>query len=263
MAEPIRTDEPVDRLFSRPVAGLLVKVLAPTPISANQVTGISAFFGVCVGVALGFQQGLIAAGCVLAYLAFDCADGQLARVRGGGGYLGRAMDGFGDYITAVAIHVGMALWIGDLHGSWLAGWCLSALAGAGMAWASFQLDRYKRRYGGTGDDLVVLRAEAEATPGIKGWMISTLEPYALKLDAGALIPDLEAYQARMRWPTILWLSNGPTMHCAAMTVCFALGRPDIYAAIAAAPMMLLTLLTLWVQHRAEAREPSVVEHPTG
>jgi phosphatidylglycerophosphate synthase len=261
MAAPIRTDEPVDRFFSRPVAGLLVRALAPTAITANQVTGISAFFGVCVGVALWFHQGLIAAVCVLAYLAFDCADGQLARVRGGGGYLGRAMDGFGDYITAVAIHVGMAIWIGDLQGSWLAGWCLSALAGAGMAWASFQLDRYKRRYSGTGDDLAVLRAEAEATPGIKGWMISTLEPYALKLDAGALIPDLEAYQARMRWPIILWLSNGPTAHCAAMTVCFAFGRPDIYAAIAAAPMMLLTLLSLWIQHRAEAREPAVVEHP--
>jgi len=261
MAAPLRTDEPVDRVFSRPVAALLVKLLAPTPITANQVTGISAFFGVCVGVALGFQQGLVAALCTLAYLVFDCADGQLARLRGGGGYLGRAMDGFGDYITAIAVHVGLALWIGEQHGSWVGGWILSALAGAGMAWASFQLDRYKRRYSGDVDDLEVLRAEAAATPGVKGWMISTLEPYALKLDGGVVITDRESYQARVRLPMILWLLNGPTMHFTVMAVCFVFGRPGIYAALAAGPMMVLTLVSLWVQHRAESAAPTEPHAP--
>ena len=257
MGMPLITDEPVDRVFSRPVARVLVKLLAPTPITANQVTAFAAVIGLALGVALWREQGWIAAGLALAFLAFDCVDGQLARLRGGGGYLGRAIDGFGDYTTAVAMHVGLALWISARHGP-VCGWTASAVAGFAMAWASFLLDRYKRRYRGDTDDLVALRAEAEQTRGLKGWMVSTLEPYAKRLDGGVTIPDRGAYQARVRVPMVLWLLNGPTMHMAVLAVCVVLERPEIYAVLAAAPMLLVTVLTLGVQRRAEGRDPSVV-----
>lgn len=259
MAAPLKTDELLDRVFSRPVAAVIVKLAAPTPITPNQITGISALFGVGVGVALGFHAGWIATLSLLAYLSFDCADGQLARLRGGGGYLGRAMDGAGDYIAAVAIHIGLALWVGDMTGSWITGWLMSAGAGLALIWASFQLDRYKRRYRGDTDDLVQLRAEAAATPGIGGWLIARLEPYAEQLDGGVTVRDREAYQTRVRTPMVLWLLNGPTSHFTVMAVCFVLDRPDVYAAIAMGPMVLMTLLTLWLQHRAESREPAVIE----
>jgi hypothetical protein len=262
MAGPIQTDEPVDRIFSRPVARLLVRILAPTPITANQVTGFAALIGLSLGAALWLQLGWLSAGLALAFLALDCADGQLSRLRGGGGYLGRAMDGFGDYITAVAMHVGLAMWIAADHGL-LCGWAASATAGAAMAWASFLLDRYKRRYRGDTDDLVALREEAERTPGVKGWMISTLEPYARRLEGGVTIPDRQAYQRRLRGPMILWLLGGPTMHMAALVVCVALQRPVIYTAIAVGPMLLLTVVSLLWQQRAQAREPAVVHRARG
>lgn len=258
MPQLLTTDELPDRVFSRPVASLIVKLVAPTPITPNQVTGIAVLFGVGIGVALGYQRGWIAAGCILGYLAFDCADGQLARHRGGGGYLGRAMDGIGDYITAIAVHVGLALWIGATSGSYVVGWLLSAGAGGAMAWASFLLDRYKRRYKGEEDDLELLRREAEATPGVRGWMISTLEPYAQRLDGGMIIPDREAYQARVRLPMRLWLLGGPTMHFTAMAICFVLARPEIYAAIALGPMLVFTAITWMIQKRRESMPPSVV-----
>lgn len=255
---PLSTDEPFDRVFSRPVAEGIVRLAAPTPITPNQITGIAALFGVAVGVAIACHVSWLGAACLLGYLAFDCADGQLARLRGGGGYLGRAMDGAGDYIAAVAIHIGLALWIGDRHGSWVAGWLLSAGAGGALIWASFLLDRYKRRYRGDVDDLDALRAEAARTPGIGGWLIARLEPYAEKLEAGVRVPDRPAYQARVRLPMRLWLWNGPSMHFCVMAVCFVFDRPGLYALIAMGPMVLMTLLALWLQLRAERRAPAVV-----
>ena len=259
MAGPIKTDEFLDRVFSRPVAALIVKLAAPTPITPNQITMISAAFGVGAGVAMGFHAGLATALCLLAYLAFDCADGQLARLRGGGGYLGRAMDGAGDYVAAVAIHIGLALWIGAQLENVLYGWLMSAGAGAALIWASFLLDRYKRRYRGDTDDLEVLRAEAAATPGIGGWLIARLEPYAEKLDGGVVVPDRSAYQERLGLPMRLWLLGGPTTHFMAMAICALLKRPDVYAWIAMGPMALLTLVTMLVQRVLESRAPAVIE----
>lgn len=259
MAAPLTTDEPTDRVFSRPVASLIVKLAAPTPITPNQITGIATLFGIAVGVALWRHEGWIAAACILGYLAFDCADGQLARLRGGGGYLGRAMDGIGDYITAIAVHVGLALWLGDERGSWIVGWVLSAAAGGAMAWASFLLDRYKRRYTGATDDIEAIQQEAAERGGLAGRLVIGMLPYAKRLDTeGVAIPDRDAYQRRLRVPMLLWLLNGPTMHFTLMAACCVLGRPALYAFIAVGPMLLVTLLTLWLQRRLEEGEPAVV-----
>ena len=255
---PLCTDEPIDRYLSRPLATVVVKLLAPTPITPNGVTVVAVLFGLGMGAALAMGQGLVAVGCAVGYLAFDCADGQLARLRGTTGYLGRAVDGFGDYITAIAAHLGLAFWMGAAWGLPLA-FGLTVAAGAAMAWASFLLDRYKRRYRGDTDDLEVIRAEAAATAGIKGWMISTLLPYAVRLDGGHQVTDRSAYQARVRLPMRLWLINGPTMHFAAIALCGALCRPTLYIWIALGPLLLLSLLTLLLQRRLEQRAPAVVE----
>jgi hypothetical protein len=260
---PLITDEPVDRLFSRPVAALFVKLLAPTRISANHVTCFNALLGVAIGTCLAFGWGVAAAVCVAAYLAFDCVDGQLSRLRGGGGYLGRAMDGWGDYVTAIAMHIGLAAWIADGQGWWAAA-SLTIAAALGMAWASFLLDRYKRRYSGTTDDLDEIRREAADRGGIAGRLVIGMLPYAKRLDTeGVLIADRDAYQARVRLPMVLWLLNGPTMHFAVLAVCCVLARPTLYAFIAVGPMLLVTLGTLWVQTTWEQREPAVVAERAG
>ena len=255
---PLVTDEPLDRLFSRPVAAVFVKLLAPTPISANQVTCFNALLGIAVGTALTFGWGITAAILIGAYLSFDCVDGQLSRLRGGGGYLGRAMDGWGDYVTAIAVHIGLAAWIARGQGWWAAG-ALTVGAAAGMAWASFLLDRYKRRYTGSTDDLDEIRREAVERGGVAGRLVIGMLPYAKRLDTeGVHIADREAYQGRMRVPMFLWLLNGPTMHFTVLAACAVLARPTLYAFIAIGPMLVVTLLTLWMQTTWERREPAVV-----
>lgn len=257
MKRPLVTDEPVDRWLSRPLARVVVAVLARTPVTANQLTLVATLFGIGVGVSLWLHEGVVAAGLMVGYLAFDCADGQLARLRGGGGYLGRAMDGLGDYATAVAIHLGLAAWLGQDRG-FLYGFAWSAAAGASMAWSSFLLDRYKRRYSGNTDDLEAIRQEAQEAGGLKGWAIATLLPYAQRLDSDHAVPDRERYRERVRPAMILWLLNGPTMHVALMGVLAVWCLPWCYVWVAIGPLNLLTLVTWFVQRHLERRDPAVV-----
>lgn len=254
---PLRTDEPLDRCVCRPLARGIVWLLAPTPVTPNQLTIVACVLGTAVGVALGFHQGVIAAALTLGYLAFDCADGQLARLRGGGGYLGRAVDGVGDYITATAMHLGLAAWIAADQGL-VTGLAWAVAAGLSMAWASFLLDRYKRRYRGDTDDIEAIQREADETPGLGGWLVARLLPYARSLEAGAQVIDRPLYQERLRLPMLLWLLNGPTMHVAVLAVCGVLGRPIWYAWMAVGPMNVVTVFSLSLQRHLERREPAVL-----
>ena len=85
--KPLVVDEPVDRWFSRPLAHAVVFVAAPTPITANQLTALGSLFGVAAGVAAGMGEGALCAAGIVVFLIVDCADGQLARLRGVSGFL--------------------------------------------------------------------------------------------------------------------------------------------------------------------------------
>jgi hypothetical protein len=254
---PLETDEPFDRIFSRPLARLLVAFLRHTAITPNQVTVLAALAGIGTGISLALQSGIGASAFTLAYLVLDCADGQLARFRGGGGMLGRAADGLGDYVAAVAMHVGLGVWLADSEGPIL-GPLWAVAAGLAAAWASFLLDRYKRRYRGDMDDVGELTRAAAEAPGYRGRVIASLIPYARRLAGDLVVPDLDAYRARMRGPLGLLLLNGPTMHFFLMAVFFAFDRPLLYAWVAFGPLTLFAVLTLAWQLRLERRAPAVV-----
>ena len=77
-------EEPIDLYVHRPLAYLLARVLLPTPISPNWVTLVSMGVGLSSAVLIvstrphHFQW---AALCAFLSAVFDCADGQLARMR--------------------------------------------------------------------------------------------------------------------------------------------------------------------------------------
>ncbi|MBI3270128.1 MAG: CDP-alcohol phosphatidyltransferase family protein [Planctomycetes bacterium] len=121
--EPI-TEEPLDHFFYRPLSRAVVAVLHPLGVSANQVTIAAAMLGICGGVCIGFgtrRATLAAAGALLAFLVLDCADGELARRRGGGSRLGHVLDGCSDYLVAITVHlalIALALRTPYLDGMW-------------------------------------------------------------------------------------------------------------------------------------------------
>ena len=107
-------EEPVDYLVNRPLASLLVRALARTKISPNQVTALSGLVGIASGIVVATApQGLslqIPVGGLLLFISIvlDCADGQLARLRGQSSMMGRALDGYVDVIPTGSIFLGFA-----------------------------------------------------------------------------------------------------------------------------------------------------------
>lgn len=108
MAVPL-DEEPLDRYLNRPAATPVVWLFLRTPVTANQISVGAAIAGILAGVSLGlrFSWGPIAA-LVFGWSAMvlDCADGQIARARGGGSRFGYLIDGACDYVIATATHVG-------------------------------------------------------------------------------------------------------------------------------------------------------------
>jgi len=99
-------EEPVDVYVHRPLAYVLARALLPTPISPNLVTIGSIVIGLTSAVLIvldrphHFQW---AALCAFVSTVFDCADGQLARMRKTSSVFGRMLDGSADVIVSGAI----------------------------------------------------------------------------------------------------------------------------------------------------------------
>ncbi len=251
MAPPgLGTDEWVDRLYSRPVARALVALAARTPLTPNQLTLIAAAHGVAAGVFLGLGAGAWCAAGLLGFLAWDCADGQLARRRGVPGYLGRAVDGLGDYAAGIALHVGLCV---DLaRGLPLAGALALGLgAGASLAACSAALDRYKRRYRGDTDDLAAIERERAEARGWRRWLLGRFLPYAARLNRAGAVADRDAYRRAAAPALRLWLWVGPSTHLALLALAAAWGRAEAYAWVAVGPLNLLALCALGWQRRAD------------
>lgn len=114
-------EEPVDVYVHRPLAYVLAKLLLPTPVSPNLVTIASMVIGVYSAVLI-MQPGVPhhfqwAALCAFVSTVFDCADGQLARMRKTSSVLGRMLDGSADVIVTASILAGGGHYIFHKYGS--------------------------------------------------------------------------------------------------------------------------------------------------
>lgn len=109
----LAVEEPVDVWIHRPLAYLLTKLLYPTPITPNQVTIISIVFGL-LGAYCFFSSFphhmLLGALAIVTSAVFDCADGQLARMRGTSSVFGRMLDGVADLAVSIGV-VGGGIWV--------------------------------------------------------------------------------------------------------------------------------------------------------
>jgi len=111
--KPLDVEEPIDVWVHRPLAYLLAWALYPTPISPNFVTCCSIALGTLAGVWMLLRPSheLWLAGLLIFLSAvFDCADGQLARMRRSSSPFGRMLDGIADLAVSIAVVVGSA-WI--------------------------------------------------------------------------------------------------------------------------------------------------------
>lgn len=142
-------EEPFDLLVYRPLAFGLVKSIARSRITPNQVTVASLVPG--LASAWCFWQGepaYYAAGAGLLFLTnvLDCADGMLARVQGAGSLTGYILDGLADYTIQVTLFIcllhGLAAQTGDAWFSWTVG----VPAGISVAWWCARVDRFRNEW---------------------------------------------------------------------------------------------------------------------
>lgn len=109
--KPLDVEEPIDVWVHRPLAYLLARALKPTRVTANQVTCGSMLLGILAGIvfAIPFAGHMTTAGLLIfASAIFDCADGQLARMRQSSSAFGRMLDGVADTVVTVSITAGGA-----------------------------------------------------------------------------------------------------------------------------------------------------------
>ena len=102
------------RFINRRLGRLLAALAFHAGLTPNAVTAISAAF-TATGIALlalvppSWGAGLAVAGCLAVGYAFDSADGQLARLRGGGSAAGEWLDHMVDSVKTSSLHLALLI----------------------------------------------------------------------------------------------------------------------------------------------------------
>lgn len=118
---------PYSLFINRPLGRVLAAGAYQLGLTPNQVTYISAaftFLGLAVLAAAPatWWVGVLVALCLVLGYAFDSADGQLARLRGGGSLLGEWLDHMIDSAKVAAVHLAVLITLYrnfDLDDRWL------------------------------------------------------------------------------------------------------------------------------------------------
>jgi phosphatidylglycerophosphate synthase len=145
----VELEEWLDLVLYRPLAFGVTKVVAPTPITPNQISVASLFFGLLAGWLLwvgSTEAALLAAGSYFVCNVLDCADGQLARLRGKPSPFGYIVDGSIDYLASVAVFVGMAHHLTLQRPGEHNWYVIATLAGLSYAWQCALLDRKRHEW---------------------------------------------------------------------------------------------------------------------
>lgn len=175
----LEVEEVLDLIFYRPLAFVFVKSILKTNLTPNHLTLLSIVFGILCGIFLGFanhQAYILAAVSLIIYDVLDCSDGQLARLKKNGTYLGRILDGFGDYIVSIAAYLGIGFGFASHSQNPFLWWIVTVAAGASNAIHSSLLDYYRNRFldyslgrkSLLGDDLKVFKNEYDRLSSQKG-----------------------------------------------------------------------------------------------
>jgi len=116
------SDELINTYLLRPIAGLIVRALYYTPVTANHVTIASIIAGLAAAYyyLAGTPDAFIAAGLLVTLKdLLDSADGQLARVKQQSSRVGRFLDSIGDFIVDGAVFGAIGWVLFRSTGNWL------------------------------------------------------------------------------------------------------------------------------------------------
>jgi phosphatidylglycerophosphate synthase len=146
-----RTRKPKDilwnRFVARPLAAVVIVPLARTRVTPNQITlaTLAVFLGGAAVIALRPGWGALCAGAAILEISYvlDCADGQLARLKGTSSPVGAHLDFLMDELKAFALVAAVAvrLWRPAHEARWL----LEGLGGLAVVAGAISLTTFMRR----------------------------------------------------------------------------------------------------------------------
>lgn len=239
-------EEILDLGIFRPSAFVLVKALCRLPVTPNGVTLASLVCGLLAAwnFATG-RTGAFLAGAVWYAAAniLDCADGQLARLQGSGTSFGRVIDGAADYISSIALFLGIGAGLAARDSPH---WWLVAAAALSSGVHAFFFDHYQNEYisavrtgtrllgreiGQFEDEIRTLRARGRAW--LKVFVLS-LYVFYLRLQERVGTPpsasagDPQSFRSAYRRSIRLWSFLGPTTNRTLLMACALADRVDWY-----------------------------------
>ena len=100
----------VSRYLNRRLSRPLARLLAPTPVTPNQVSVLSLVVAFAAFAAFGLDQAIAAGLLIQASSVIDGVDGDLARRQGRASRFGAVFDAFLDRVADAAVVGGMAWW---------------------------------------------------------------------------------------------------------------------------------------------------------
>ena len=156
--EPVRRTSEIEEITNlyviHPIASRLVPLFAAMNVHPNAVSVAGMVFGISAGIAYSHYQDLrcTIAGFVLmiAWHVMDGADGQLARLTKKQSQSGKILDGICDYVTFIAVYVGLAVPLGRQYGDWVWGLVIAAGLCHAVQAAAYELQRQEYNFWGWG-----------------------------------------------------------------------------------------------------------------
>jgi hypothetical protein len=187
----------------------------------------------------------VAAVLFILYDVLDCSDGQLARLKHTGTLIGRIIDGFADYIVAIAAYVGIGIGFSIETGSPVYAWSLTVAAGITNAVHSGLLDYYRnvfmdtvlRRDNTLGDGLAPFENEydklrKEKKFNYETWILWFYLKYSSlqsKFASGSqTVYESNDYYRKNKRILHMWTYIGPTSELTFLIICAFFNRLDIY-----------------------------------
>lgn len=146
--KPLAVEEPIDVFWHRLAGYAIARGAYPTPVSADAITVFAILMGVLAGAAIAapFAKHMLVAAVLLELsAAFDCADGQLARMRKRSSEFGRMLDGVSDSIVMAATFLGTMIHFALIGApAWMI--FLAAIAAPTCSFHFAWYDHYKNIY---------------------------------------------------------------------------------------------------------------------
>ena len=274
-------EEFFDLVLNRPLGFVLVKLIAPFPVTPNQVSWFSV--AVSLGAALiladnNIQLLPVSGALILLGNVLDCVDGQLARLRGIQSQYGRIVDGAADYLSGILLCSGLALWNPAVP--WLnSGWPWIAVASLlVLGWQSSLVDYFRNEFTArlkgdtdfTSTDLRRAEIELESVRTETGsWfkrlimrLYRTYAEYQLGtqrrgLNVASLTP--QEYLRRNETIVRLWCLNGSATPRFLFVVSCFMNRLEWLPIYILVPSTLWTIVLLIIQRAIDHKKPGMSE----